>query len=196
MYKKNILACIILYTATSHFNLAKTSPYKENLAIHRMQFCSPSLDATPPPTPKLSIKKTNVVTTTYDVTQQLHDLWIDLKAYYAMNDAIPGYTIQIYAGSREQAFKLRNLLYTNFPSLTPEIQYKRPHFTVRIGVFLDRLEAYKWYFPIKNLIAQAIISPTYFPNEPHIFKINNNIIANEGASQRLEEQQAYQNETK
>ncbi len=88
-----------------------------------------------------------------------------------MSEAIPGYTIQVYiGGSREMAFKMRNLLYEHYPSFHPEVQYKQPNFTVRIGKFLDRLEGYKLYLAIKKLIPQAIIRPTYFPNEPDIFK--------------------------
>ena len=149
----------------------KTKAYTEKLSAHRMQFLSPSHEVAPQAIIKLKSKKNKPITAVSDITQQLHDLLVDLKAYYAMNDAIQGYTIQVYAGgSRETAFKMRNLLYMHYPLYCPEVHYKQPNFTVRIGKFLDRLEAYKLYIPIKKLVSQAIIRPASFPNEPGIFQ--------------------------
>jgi hypothetical protein len=173
MYKRILLTSVLLLVTTLHSASAKLKPYNENLGVHRIHFFSPITKADLFQIQNVKIKKNNFLVTTHDITQQLHNLLADLKSYYAMNEFISGYTIQAYAGgSREQAFKVRNLLYTHYPAWNPEIQYKQPHFTVRVGRFLDRLEAYKWYIPIKNLIPQAIVRPAYFPNEPHLFKID------------------------
>jgi hypothetical protein len=105
-----------------------------------------------------------------------------------MKETIEGYTIQAYAGgSREMAFKICDLLHIHYPSLNPEVQYKQPHFTVRIGKFLDRLEAYKLYIPIKELIPQAIIRPAHFPNEPDLFNPMNISNLSQNAMQEPDE---------
>jgi hypothetical protein len=170
MYKNTLLGLGLLLTTTSNIHPSNIKAYEEDLAIHRIQFPTPQVESCIPLAEQSLPQKNISVTTTHDITQQLNALLVDLKSYYTMNKTIEGYTIQAYTGgSREMAFKIRDLLQTHYPSLNPEVQYKQPHFTVRIGKFLDRLEAYKLYIPIKELIPQAIIRPAHFPNEPDLF---------------------------
>lgn len=189
MYKNTVF--ILVYFLIWQPVLARKRTYSENLAVHRMDFSKiaiPQLKMVATVQP-VRTKKNVALITHYDINQHLDNLLKDLKSYYLMNDSIPGYTIQVYAGgSREMAFKVRNMLYEHYPTYHPEIQYKQPHFTVRIGRFLDRLEAYKWYIPIKKLIPQAIIRPAYFPNIPHIFILETKSIIHTDSIQTLEPQ--------
>ncbi|MEO1219024.1 MAG: SPOR domain-containing protein [Bacteroidota bacterium] len=145
------------------------SKYREDLTRHRIKF---------PTRSQTHIKSKNhskrTLTTRlqpkHDITQELDTLLQDLKAYYAMLDTVQGYTIQVYTGrSRARAMQIKQVLDTHYAPLQPEINYKQPCFTVRIGSFLDRLEAYKMYVQVKSMIPQAIVRPAYFPNKPHVF---------------------------
>lgn len=148
----------------------KKRSYTEDLSPHRIKFILPHAESKTKLEQKHKAKKPIRIVPVYDITKQLHDLLVDLKAYYAMTDSVQGYTIQVYAGgSRALAFKARSRLYKHYPTNKPEVQYNQPNFTVRIGRFLDRLEAYKLYAAIKKMMPHAIIRPAYFPNEPDIF---------------------------
>lgn len=145
------------------------SKYREDLARHRVKL---------PTRSQIHIKPKNhskrTLTTRlqpkHDITQELNALLQDLKAYYAMLDTVSGYTIQVYIGrSRAEAMQIKQVLDTYYAPLQPEINYKQPCFTVRMGSFLDRLEAYKMYVDIKSMMPQAIVRPAYFPNKPHVF---------------------------
>lgn len=103
------------------------------------------------------------------VTEQLDDLLERKKLASKQIKSLQGYTIQVYAGgSREAAFKVRNQLYTHYPTLKPEVRYDLPNYTVRIGRFLDKLEAYAVYATIKKHMPQAMIRPTSFANTPPV----------------------------
>jgi hypothetical protein len=188
MYKDTLLGLALLLITTSNSHPSKIKAYEEDLAIYRIHFPTTQVESCIPLTEKSLPKKNISVTTTHDITQQLNALLVNLKSYYAMNETIEGYTIQAYTGgSREMAFKIRDLLQTHYPSLNPEVQYKQPHFTVQIGKFLDRLEAYKLYIPIKELIPQAIIRPAHFPNEPDFFNPTDMSTLSQDAIQESEE---------
>lgn len=203
MYKTPLLlSLLLLVTAAKATGLAsrktRQRSYTEDLARHRIKFAPTQVDTTPKPAKKYKAKKLTKPLPTQDITQQLHDLLVDLKAYYAMTDSVQGYTIQVYVGgSREQAFQARHRLYTCYPTLNPEVQYKQPNFTVRIGRFLDRLEAYKLYVAIKAMMPQAIIRPAYFPSEPDIFNASSAVRAPASKHSLGQEQdQAYSDTAK
>jgi hypothetical protein len=115
-------------------------------------------------------KKPAYNTPIYAITDQLDSLLARKKAVSKQAKYVQGYTIQVYAGgSRKKAFKLRNDLYTHYPTITPEITYDAPNYTVKLGRFLDTLEAYPAYAAIKKHIPQAIVRPIYFANTSEAF---------------------------
>ena len=178
--KQSILFMLLLSTtpqATSKTSRStKKSNYYEDLACHCINFTEAPANARQRSI-RYKAKKFSKLSPMHDITQQLQDLLADLKAYYAMIDSVQGYTVQVYVGSsRKLAFQIKNKLHTNYPYLNPEVQYKQPNFTVQIGRFLDRLEAYKLYVPIKAIMSHAIIRPTYFPNQPGIFYPNYSLL--------------------
>jgi hypothetical protein len=57
-----------------------------------------------------------------------------------------GYRIQIYSGnSRDEATNARNRSYALYPEITPHIVYNQPTFRVKVGDFVDRLDAQRVY---------------------------------------------------
>jgi len=68
--------------------------------------------------------------------------------------------VQIYTGtSREEATKARNRSYARFPDVTPHFDYTQPNFRVRVGDFLDRLEAQRVYAGLLAEFPNALIVP-------------------------------------
>lgn len=175
MHQTSFLLLLLFMTTTTNVDSKPRSKFKkrtytEDLSSHRIKFTPPHAEPKTKPRQKHKAKKPISITPIHDITKQLHDLLVDLKAYYAMIDTVQGYTIQVYAGgSRDLALKAKNRLYTHYPTSKPEVQYNQPNFTVRIGKFLDRLEAYKFYAALKKMMPHAIIRPAHFPNEPGIF---------------------------
>lgn len=71
-----------------------------------------------------------------------------------------GYRVQIYTGtSREEATQARNRSYAKFPDITPHFDYAQPNFRVRVGDFLDRLEAQRVYAGLIAEFPNALIVP-------------------------------------
>lgn len=163
-----LLGLLLLMAASSCTWVRKTqrSIYDEDLSKHRQTFKKATKDTfqaaqhwndkNQPPRGSLQA-----------VTEQLDDLLARRKLASERVKRITGYTIQVYAGgSREAAFKVRNKLHTHYPSLQPEIKYDLPNYTVRVGKFIEKLEAYTVYVMLKKHMSQAIIRPISFPNVP------------------------------
>jgi SPOR domain len=163
---------LLLLTTVAAGTWCKEDPqsiYSESLAKHRRQFKTVK-ETVKKPTQKGHKKRPVYITPNHAVTDQLDYLLACKKAASEQVKYVHGYTIQAYAGgSREEAFSVKNKLYTHYPAITPEITYDSPHYTVRLGKFLDKLEAYPVYAAIKKRVPQAIIRPIYFVNQPYIF---------------------------
>jgi hypothetical protein len=165
------LALLLLTTITAGTWYTKDpqSVYSENLTKHRRQF-KVVKTATKMYTQTRYRSKAVYITPIHAVTDQLDYLLVRKKTVSEQVKYVRGYTIQAYTGgSREDAFKVKNKLCTHYAAITPEVTYDLPNYTVRLGKFLDKLEAYPVYAAIKKHIPQAIIRPIYFVNQPHIF---------------------------
>ncbi|MCX7863047.1 MAG: SPOR domain-containing protein [Bacteroidales bacterium] len=74
---------------------------------------------------------------------------------------IPGYRIQVYFGSgndaKNQANKIRTELRNAFPSFEAYLTYEEPFFKVKIGDFRNKVEAYKLFKIIQQSYPSAFI---------------------------------------
>lgn len=62
-----------------------------------------------------------------------------------------GFTILVYSGvDRDQAFETRNKLYNTFPNIQTEMEYQQPRYLVKVGKFINRIEAQAQYHRIKD----------------------------------------------
>jgi len=171
----------LLGTALYGFLLTGTCPncqtnvvsgYGEDLSAHRTLFATPIEPYEPLQPPQHKSKRNTSFIIANDITSRLQQLLLDLKAYHELTTSIAGYTIQGYNGTNRQlAFQIKDQLCAHFDHLNAEVQYKQPNFTVQIGRFLDRLEAYPLYLRIKKFLPQAIIRPTWFLNKAGIFEL-------------------------
>lgn len=74
---------------------------------------------------------------------------------------VPGYRIQVYFGSgndaKNQANKIRTDLRNAYPSFEAYLSYQEPFFKVKIGDFRTKLEAYKLFKIIQQSYPSAYI---------------------------------------
>lgn len=128
----------------------KKGTYEENLATYRIEFCKrPKAVKAPLPVPLVC---------PLDQTNHLAQRLAERKAAYEHMHCLKGYTIQLYMGSsRTAALKVQDLVNTLiYPS---KLCYRQPHYTVQLGFFSDRLEAYFVYLTLVKKIPSAMIRP-------------------------------------
>lgn len=100
-----------------------------------------------------------------DLDQALIRFANDNKAekYYS------GFTVLVYSGvDRDLAFKTRNDLYTNFPEIKSDMQYQQPRYLVKVGKFINRIEAQAYYFKLKDSFPFARIIQDRFQREENV----------------------------
>ena len=136
--------------------IKSTSKYTEDLSAVRPKYSGISN-----PVIETKIKapiKNNtkpIEKTTVDVTDKLQVVLDSIAVHNKAIRSAPGYRVQIYVGeSRDEALQARNKSYSLFPDETPHLIPTLPSYRVRVGDFMDRLEAQKVY---KTLIKE-------FPN--------------------------------
>lgn len=72
----------------------------------------------------------------------------------------PGFRIQVYVGTqRQQVDDARTLITQNFPDLNPYLSYNQPTYKLKVGDFMRRIDAERYYTSIKQLIPSAQLQP-------------------------------------
>ncbi len=72
----------------------------------------------------------------------------------------PGYRIQVYTGgSRTDANKAKELVYSNHPDASVHMEYKQPIYTVRVGNYFDRINAQPLYVSLKQDFGNVLVVP-------------------------------------
>jgi hypothetical protein len=94
----------------------------------------------------------------HDITARLDT---SLNAIAQQNKSIryaQGYRIQIYSGNNsDEAKKARDRSYALFPDTTPHLIYNQPTFRVKVGDFIDRLEAQRVYAGLISEFPNAMV---------------------------------------
>lgn len=87
--------------------------------------------------------------------------------------SLPGFRVQIYAGtSRQQAFSRKQQLASSFPQVAHYMEFRPPNYVVRAGDFLDRepallfSRALQEVFPGAFIVPDQVKVPRYQPDEP------------------------------
>ncbi len=71
-----------------------------------------------------------------------------------------GYRIQIYVGNdRKAADDAKIYTYQKYPEIFPYLSYQQPIYKVKIGDFLNRMDAERYFSDIKELFPSAMILP-------------------------------------
>lgn len=171
LHRLLVFTLLISISSCTLLTQTQRGAYSEDLSKHRKTFKAKKITHdSSQPVQYWDTQKHIPITSLQAVTEQLDVLLERKKLASEQVRHITGYTIQVYTGgSREAAFKVRNQLLMHYAALKPEIKYNLPNYTVRIGKFLDKLEAYAVYAAIKKQMPQAIIRPISLVNAPRVF---------------------------
>ncbi|MCY7358223.1 MAG: SPOR domain-containing protein, partial [Rudanella sp.] len=72
----------------------------------------------------------------------------------------PGFRIQIYVGNeRLRAENAKMQINQNFPELAPYLSYNQPTYKLKVGDFMRRIDAERYFGQIKQLISSAMLLP-------------------------------------
>lgn len=94
-----------------------------------------------------------------DVTADLDNV---LDSIYVLNRQIPylRYTILVHnSNSREEAEEARRNVYRVLPKAKPKLQFVSPSYKVKVGNYLNKLDAYQTLVKLKDLFPNAVIVP-------------------------------------
>ncbi|SHM31480.1 hypothetical protein SAMN04488057_10142 [Cyclobacterium lianum] len=76
---------------------------------------------------------------------------------------INGYTILVYSGAdRERAFEVRNEVYSEYPDIQTNMEYNEPRYLVKVGRFVNKIEALATYEKLNDLFPSSRIQPDRF----------------------------------
>jgi hypothetical protein len=68
----------------------------------------------------------------------------------------PGFRVQVYVGNQRQDVESAKLLiYQKFPELSAYISYSQPTYKLKVGDFMRRLDAERYFASIRQLIGSA-----------------------------------------
>ncbi|PSL03338.1 hypothetical protein [Cecembia rubra] len=80
-----------------------------------------------------------------------------------------GFTVLVYSGvDRDLAFKTRNELYTAFPEMKVDMQYQQPRYLVKVGKFINRIEAQSYYHQLRSQFPASRIIQDRFQREGYV----------------------------
>ena len=72
----------------------------------------------------------------------------------------PGYRVQVYVGNeRAAADALKLQLYQQFPELSAYMSYQQPTYRLKVGDFMRRMDAERYFSRLKQVFATAQMQP-------------------------------------
>lgn len=146
-------SCGILNISKSGSNVDVYENYSEDLSSKRIKF-----DELPDP----SIPSENDEVTP-SVDQELERAMQGIVEENKKNMFYNGFSILVYSGvDRELAFETRNNIYSEFPDIQANMEYQQPRYLVKIGKYINRIEALSMYEKINENFPSARIVPDKF----------------------------------
>ncbi|WP_198175303.1 SPOR domain-containing protein [Spirosoma telluris] len=143
-------------------DLTSTRPVYGSTSANSPVASRPAVPVTTPPTTtrKPDMRKPNAPVEALHINRRL-DLVLDTIA--TRNRTIryaPGFRIQVYVGTqRQEADAAKLLISQNFPELSPYLSYNQPTYKLKVGDFMHRLDAERYYNSIRRLMASAQLQP-------------------------------------
>ncbi len=166
-----LTGCASSRPATSGRNTVDYNSYNEDLSVVRPVYNTSSVGTAPatrpvsPPTTTPAPRKTETRRPTAPM-EALHinrrlDMVLDTIA--AQNRSVryaPGFRVQVYVGTQRQEVDATKLLIAqNFPELSPYLSYNQPTYKLKVGDFMRRIDAERYYASIRRLIGSAQLQP-------------------------------------
>ncbi len=137
------------------------SKYSEDLSKVRPHYTTvPTSSNEVKPKTSGNINSKSLDKGTIEVTDKLQIVLDTIANHNKAIKSAPGYRVQIYVGeSRDEALQARNKSYSIFPDETPHLMPTLPSYRVRVGDFMDRLEAQKVFKTLVKEFPNALIVP-------------------------------------
>jgi len=137
------------------------SKYSEDLSKVRPHYSTVATSSNEnKPKTSENLKSKTLEKSTIEVTDKLQIILDTIANHNKAIRSAPGYRVQIYVGeSRDEALQARNKSYSIFPDETPHLMPTLPSYRVRVGDFMDRLEAQKVYKTLVKEFPNALIVP-------------------------------------
>ncbi|WP_460914380.1 SPOR domain-containing protein [Spirosoma areae] len=163
-----LMGCASSRSVTSGGSTTDYNSYNEDLSSVRPVYNSTMVTnrpTAPVTNPATTTRKTEPRKSTAPV-EALHinrrlDLVLDTIAN--QNRSIryaPGYRVQVYVGTqRQEADAAKLLISQNFPELNPYLSYNQPTYKLKVGDFMRRIDAERYYTSIRRLIGSAQLQP-------------------------------------
>jgi hypothetical protein len=105
-------------------------------------------------------KTSDLIVPKNDINRFLKEKLDSVYAYNANICCADGYRVLIYIGnSSEEARSKRNDVYDVLPLEKSYTEYKQPSFKVKVGDYVDKLEAYYAYAKLIKIFPNAIVVP-------------------------------------
>lgn len=155
-------------TTFSGGNLTKQSPsrthektYEEDLSLYRPRFKSANESATQSSNSQpVQASKIIYSDSPLHVNKKLDAILDTIATRNKSVKFTNGFRIQIYVGNdRKSADDAKIFTYQKYPEIYPYLSYQQPIYKVKIGDFLNRMDAERYYSDIKDLYPSAMILP-------------------------------------
>ena len=119
-----------------------------------------TLPATPAASRRTETRKTSGPAEALHVNRRLDSVLDTIANQNRSIRYAPGYRVQVYVGNqRQEVESLKLLIYQNFPELSAYLSYSQPTYKLKVGDFMRRLDAERYFSSIKQLIASAQLRP-------------------------------------
>ena len=156
-----IFGLIILTTFIPAFSQRKNKDnnepvkeYKEDLFSYRPRYEIPEEKKS------VDTKPSDLIIPKNDINKFLTEKLDSVYSYNANICCADGYRVLIYIGSSsEEARTQRNNAYDVLPLEKSYTEWKQPSFKVKVGDFVDKLEAYYAYAKLVKIFPNAIVVP-------------------------------------
>lgn len=136
--------------------------YNEDLSIYRKQYDTKEAKEKPnknSDTKTQTVAKPNVVPV-YHIRQELDSVQRIMIAQGQQVRYLDGYTVQIYSGNnRDMANQYKSQAYDLVEDVLPRVSYVQPNYKVKLGEYVDRLEANAHYTIVKSKFPRAVLIP-------------------------------------
>lgn len=134
---------------------AKITEYSEDLSGFRPVL--PAFDTVEPAESEEQV--INNVPPKNDITRRIN-YFLDTLASGSTEKILEVYTIQVYSGSkREEGNQARQKVYQLMPEANPQLVYTPPFYRVKVGSYLDRIEANQYLTALKKEFPGALLVP-------------------------------------
>ena len=129
--------------------------YKEDISAFR-----PHYDVVEDKKGTVEPKVVDQVIPKNDINKFLKDKLDSVYFYNANICCADGYRVLVYIGnSSDEARSRRNDVYDILPLEKSYTEYKQPSFKVKVGDYVDKLEAYYAYAKLVSIFPNAIVVP-------------------------------------